>query len=127
MKIWKQIVLFYLGGMAYTGLELLWRGRSHGSRFVLGGLCFLTLGQFNRVKPRPSLPLRLLTGAGIITGLELLTGILVNRAYAVWDYRNLPLNFMGQICLPYTLLWIPAGAAAMWLYPRLEKMLDQSS
>ena len=31
MKIWKQMILFYLGGCAYVVLELLWRGRSHGS------------------------------------------------------------------------------------------------
>ena len=121
MRKISKFAMFLTGGSLYVLLEFLWRGRSHGSMFVLGGLCFLTLGQFNRVKPRPSLPLRLLTGAGIITGLELLTGILVNRAYAVWDYRNLPLNFMGQICLPYCLLWIPVGLAGAEVYRLLDK------
>ena len=44
MKFWKQAMLFYLGGCAYMGLELLWRGRSHGSMFLLGGFCFLLIG-----------------------------------------------------------------------------------
>ena len=49
MKFWKQAVLFYLGGCAYMGLELLWRGRSHGSMFVAGGTCFLLIGHLNHV------------------------------------------------------------------------------
>ena len=56
MKIWKQAVLFYLGGCAYMGLELLWRGRSHGSMFVAGGTCFLLIGHLNHVRPRLPLP-----------------------------------------------------------------------
>ena len=63
MKIWKQAVLFYLGGCAYMGLELLWRGRTHGSMFVAGGACFLLIGQLNRILPRLPLPLRALAGA----------------------------------------------------------------
>ena len=45
MKIWKQAVLFYLGGCAYMGLELLWRGRSYGSMFLAGGSSFMLLGK----------------------------------------------------------------------------------
>ena len=125
-KIRKQILLFYLGGMGYSALELLWRGRTHSSMFVLGGLCFLSLGKLQKSASRFSLPLRLLAGAGTITSLEFLTGLLVNRTYAVWDYRNLPLNFQGQICLPYTLLWIPVSGGAMWLHTLLDRKLDQS-
>jgi len=126
MKIRKHLLLFYLGGTGYAALELLWRGRTHSSMFILGGLCFLALGQLQKSASRLSLPMRLLAGAGLITSLEFLTGLLVNRTYAVWDYRNLPLNFQGQICLPYTLLWIPVGGGAMWLHAQLDRKLDQS-
>ena len=57
-----------------------------------------------------------LGGAGIITGVELVTGLLVNRSYQVWDYRGLPWNFKGQICLPYSLLWVPVGLIGSELY-----------
>ncbi|MDE7477569.1 MAG: putative ABC transporter permease, partial [Lachnospiraceae bacterium] len=40
-----------------------------------------------------------------ITTIELLAGLIVNCNYAIWDYRDMPLNIMGQICLPYTILW----------------------
>ena len=115
----KKTALFTLGGSASVGLELLWRGRSHGSMFLAGGSCFLLLGSLRK----RSLPLlfRAIAGSGVITGVELLSGLLFNRDYRVWDYRNLPLQFKGQICLPYSLLWMPLSLGAMELYRQLDK------
>lgn len=122
MKFWKQAVLFYLGGEAYMTLEFLWRGRSHGSMFVLGGLCFCLLGRVERLRT----PLTVRTGAGaaMVTALELLAGLAVNRDYSVWDYRGVPLNFQGQICLPYTLLWLPVSLGGMLLHKFCTERLD---
>ncbi len=61
-----------------------------------------------------------LAGSAAITGVELGTGLLVNRDWQVWDYRALPGNFKGQICLPFSLLWIPLSAVGMWLYGILD-------
>lgn len=124
MKYWKQFILFYLGGMIYTAMELSWRGRSHGSMFLLGGSCFLLLGKLGRMpKPLPLLP-RSLAGALIVTTLELGCGLLVNRGYQVWDYRDQPLNFHGQICLLFTALWAVISLAAFYLYDRLDKKIS---
>jgi uncharacterized membrane protein len=124
MRIFRKILLFLLGGGLYTLLELLWRGRSHSSMFLLGGGCFLMLGKIRRF----SLPLSvkmLLGTVGITTG-ELLTGMAVNRDYSVWDYRSLPLNFMGQICAGFSLLWAPLSLLGMWLYGLLEKRFSST-
>ena len=121
MKIRKQILYFFIGGAGYVTLELLWRGRSHSSMFLTGGACFLLLGKLNKVKPRLPLIPRCFVGAGIITSLELLAGLLFNRNYTVWDYRQMPLNYHGQICLPFSLLWVPISLGAMALYEQLEK------
>ena len=48
MRLWRETVVFYLGGMFYCGVELLWRGWTHGSMFLLGGLCFYLVGGLNR-------------------------------------------------------------------------------
>ena len=121
MKFFKPILLFCLGGAGYIGLECLWRGWSHFSMFLAGGTCFLLLGKLNQTQPRLPLPLRGIVGAGIITMIELLAGLLFNRNYGVWDYRHLPANFHGQICLRFFLLWIPISLGAMWLYSALQK------
>ena len=115
MKFWKNCLLFYLGGGTYHSIELLWRGRSHGSMFLLGGLCFSLLGSLHRRLPRLPLAAKPVLGAILVTALELITGLLVNREFAVWDYRSLPFNFRGQICLNYTLLWMPLSLFGMWL------------
>lgn len=57
----------------------------------------------------------------LITVLELIFGLLVNRNYRVWDYRRMPLNFLGQICLPFTLLWVPLSLIAMVLYDGADR------
>ena len=119
MEIVKKTALWTIGGGVYVGLELLWRGRSHISMFAAGGLCVLLLGKLRH------LPGRLVLGPAVITAVELVTGLLVNRDYAVWDYRSVPGNFLGQICPVYTLLWLPLSLAAMALYAAAERVLDR--
>ena len=116
LKLLRKLTLFAFGGGLYVGLELLWRRRSHWSMFLAGGLCFLLVGKLRKL---PIL-FRGVAGAAVITGVELGIGLAVNREYQVWDYRRLPMNFRGQICLPYSLLWMPLSLAAGWLYGRLE-------
>jgi len=123
MRLWKNCFLFYLGGCAYMGLELLWRGWSHGSMFLAGGCAFLLLGQLQ--KYRPPLLLRAAVGALVITLVEYTAGLAFNQHYTVWDYRELPLNLHGQICLPFTLLWIPVALGAMLLYKEINKTLSR--
>ena len=114
-------MLFFLGGAGYVLLELLYRGRSHYSMFLAGGVCFLLLGKLEEVEPRLPGVIRPLVGAGIITTVELAAGLIFNRDYAVWDYRGIPGNFCGQICLKFTLLWIPLAWGAGKLYRRLRR------
>ena len=122
MRMGKQLLLFGIGGLSYVGLEFLWRGRSHISMFLAGGVCFLLLGKLHLTTPRLPLPLRGLLGSMIITSVELLAGLLANRDYAVWDYRDVPFNFHGQVCLPFSLLWIPLSLGAMFLYEGLHRV-----
>ena len=123
MNFLRKTAVFLTGGSSYVGLELLWRGRSHGSMFLAGGLCLLLIGHLEEVEPKLSLPGRVLAGAGIITMVELGLGLVFNRDYTVWDYRNVPGNYLGQICLPFCLAWVPvsffAGRFYRWLTRRL--------
>ena len=112
----KEIILGFIGGLLYIIIELIWRGYSHCTMFVLGGLCFVCLGRINEVIPW-DMPLwqQALIGTAIITGLEFITGCIVNLwlGWNVWNYSNVPFNVLGQICLPYILLWIPISLAGI--------------
>ncbi len=114
-----EIVLGLIGGRLYTWMELLWRGCTHWTMFILGGVCFVVLGLLNEYKiPWHWCLLRqVVVGACIVTGFEFFTGCIVNLwlGWGVWDYSNLPFNICGQVCLYYFLLWIPLSAVAIIL------------
>ena len=127
MKIWKNAVLFYIGGCAYMVLELLFRGRSHGSMFLAGGACFLLIGFLGRARPRLPGALLPVAGAMIVTGVELAVGLAVNRNWTVWDYRTQWGNFCGQICPLFSALWIPVSVLALWIFEALEPRLPEKA
>ncbi len=118
MKYCKPFLYFTAGGTTYVLLELLWRKRSHSSMFLTGGICFLLLG---KLKDRPLLS-RALLGSALITAAELIAGLLFNRHYQVWDYRNKALNYKGQICPQFSLLWMPVSLGGIWLYQQADKL-----
>lgn len=105
-RIWQEAVIFYIGGMFYCAVELLWRGWTHGSMFLLGAVCFYLVGGMNRRWNAP-IVVQMAVGALIVTFFEFWTGVLVNLTWHmnVWSYAGVPFNFKGQICLPFTLLW----------------------
>lgn len=108
-NIGKAIILWTLGGCIYMVIELLWRGYSHWTMFILGGICFEFLDYINiYLKWETPLWKQMLIGGMGITILEFITGCIVNLwlGMDVWDYSNLPFNILGQICLPFTFIWI---------------------
>ncbi len=127
MKLWRSAILCYIGGMSYVLLELLWRGWSHPSMFLVGGICFVLIGEINGRLLQWNTPfvLQAVVCACAVTLVELVSGLLLNIRWQlqVWDYGALPFNFMGQICLPYFLLWIPLSAAAIFADDWLRHVL----
>lgn len=104
----KYAVLFFFGGLVYYLIEILWRGYSHWTMIILGGLCFIAVGLINNILPwNMVIELQALIGAVLITSLEFIVGLIVNvnLGWDIWDYSNVPFNFLGQICLPFSLLW----------------------
>ena len=106
-RILEAPVLLLGGGVLYYGLELLVRGYSHWSMAILGGVCLWLIYALNREKPRLLLPVRALLCASLITGSEFLFGCVLNLwlKWNIWDYSELPFDLLGQICLPYFILW----------------------
>ena len=123
MRLMRKTILFLTGGCGYVGVEYLWRGWSHGSMFLAGGSCFLLLGAASKRLRHRSPVVRAIAGSTIITAVELAAGLIANRHYTVWDYRTMPGNFMGQICIPYSLLWMPLSLGGMYLHGKLDRLL----
>ena len=50
-----------------------------------------------------------------MTAVEFVAGVIVNITMhlEVWDYSALPLNLMGQICLPFTAIWLALSFPAI--------------
>ena len=114
----KYLSLFGIGGVLYVLLEHLWRGYSHWTMFVLGGVSFVFLGLINEIIPWQMLLWKqMLIGTAGITTLEFVTGCIVNLwlGWHVWDYSGMPGNILGQICPQYTILWILVSLAGIVL------------
>ena len=114
--------MFYLsaqltGGFLYCLIEILYRGYTHVSMFLLGGLCFLCIGGIRRTFRCGSAAQKMLLCAGVITLLEFLCGAVVNLllGLAVWDYSSMPMNVMGQVCISYSAAWCLLAVPAMGL------------
>lgn len=113
------------GSCAYPTLEMLWRGRTHYSMAIAGGMCMVLIERVCcQQMAGKSIPLRCLAGSGIITGVELGVGLVVNDILKldVWDYSHMPMNILGQVCLPYSLLWFGLTLPAMALCKVLRKV-----
>lgn len=126
MKSRKNRILFLLGALGYGAVELLWRGRTHWSMLLAGGLCLLLFSRIEERFSRQPLLYRVVLCALTVTGVELLFGLVFNLLLGmkVWDYSGVPLNFLGQICLPYTTLWGFLALPALVLVSYLGRKLD---
>lgn len=112
---------FLLGAAGYPVLELIARGRTHPSMALAGGLSMVLIHRINKQMNAP-LSVKALACAGGITAIEAACGMVWNRHHQVWDYTHVPLNWRGQICLPYFGVWTALSTGALLL----DKALDRA-
>lgn len=98
---------FTIGAIGYPIIEIFYRGNSHWSMALTGGLCLaLLLGLNNSARFGKGLRFYFF-GPLLITFIELCCGLIVNMGLGlkVWSYSNLSFNLWGQICLRFTFAW----------------------
>ena len=117
-NILKYIFLFLIGGFSYFYIEILFRGYSHFSMIICGGLDLILCGMINQISNfRISLITQMLISTCIITLLEFITGYIVNIKLHlhIWDYSKLPFNLYGQICPAFSLIWMLASLLCIFM------------
>ncbi len=114
MNLHEKLICFSTGFAGYPLLEMLWRGHTHWSMALAGGLVLLLLYPSCTAKRVRFICLKT---ALCITAVELLFGILFNLILGqkVWDYSDRRWNLWGQICLPYSFLWFLLGIPILLL------------
>ena len=127
IKQWLKIfILFLIGGFIYVAIELGFRGHSHWTMFLLGGLCFILIGGLNNYIPwEMSIIKQGIIGALIITSLEFIFGLVLNLylKLGIWDYSNMPFNILGQICLSFLIAWFFLSLVAIFIDDWLRYVL----
>lgn len=130
-KIFNMFVIWLTGGIVYYFAEILFRGFSHFSMLICGGLCFLLVGNIGNLILNSkdniiiSIIKIMLIGTMIITTLEYITGMIVNVKYnlKVWDYSDMKYNVNGQICLLYSFFWALISLICVYVYNVMEEYL----
>ncbi len=120
-RITKEIWLFGIGGILYGLIELCWRGRTHWSMIIVGGICFRLIGYIHeRYRAIYSTITRCALCAGVISLVELIAGLIVNKWFQldVWDYSRIPFNILGQICPVFSVCW---GALSLLAKPVFDR------
>ncbi|MBE6622075.1 MAG: hypothetical protein E7630_03880 [Ruminococcaceae bacterium] len=105
-RLREYVTMYAIGSVLYALIEILFRGYTHFTMVITGGICGILLHRIRRLRSK-SLLLRAFLGCLAITGVELSVGILVNRVWnlKVWDYGYQPLNLLGQICPLFSFYW----------------------
>lgn len=114
----KHIFLLCVGGGIYCSIELIQRGRTHWTMFIVGGICFVICGLINELLPWDMVIwLQMLICTVAITLIEFISGCVINIYFGlgVWDYSNLPLNICGQVSLLYSVFWFGLSLVAIVL------------
>ncbi len=104
----KRGVLFLIGGVGYGIIEIVWRRRTHWTMILAGGVCAVLMSEIANRKQEQSLLVKAGMCSAMITAVEFVFGLVFNKLFRmnVWDYSRMPLNFCGQICPLYSLLWM---------------------
>lgn len=121
-------LVFIAGSALYPLLEILWRGHTHSSMALAGGLSLTLINIICCGKMRKkSLAARCAAGSLIITGIEFTVGVWVNLLLHlnVWDYSALPMNILGQVCLPFSVIWFVLTIPACFVCNLCGKLAEK--
>lgn len=106
-KVLYYFILFGMGAFGYGLIEIMWRGYTHPSMALAGGIGMPILSVIEQKFKNLKFVYRCISGGLTILSIEFMFGFIFNvwLGMHVWDYSTVPLNFKGQICFLYFTLW----------------------
>ena len=107
-RLSEYLFIWALGGTLYYTFEMFFRGFSHWTMFVLGGICAVfCVWQGLVLKWREPLWIQIIRCTIFVIAGEFITGIVVNKwlRWQVWDYTDQPFQLFGQICAPFAIIF----------------------
>lgn len=131
-KILQDFSIFTFSGALYATIEIILRGHSHFSMFLAGGTCFFIIFKIYRKNMHLSMPEKCIISASVITIIEFVAGSIVNLwlNLNVWNYSQLSGNFLGQVCILYSVLWGFLGIPISYLSDKIsywQKLVEMKS
>ena len=130
LKKYEYLTVFFAGANAYSLIEILWRGYTHPSMALVGGICFLMLYLIGGVRffrsGAASFAAACVVGGIVITLTEFVAGVILNivLGLGVWDYSDVRGNILGQICPQFSLAWTALSAPALLLSGKVRRFFE---
>ena len=119
----KYAIFFATGAVGYAAIEVIWRGHTHWTMVIAGGVCFIVFSLVEEFFSERGMLFKAMLCALGVTAVEFIFGVVFNLIFGmgIWDYSNMPLNILGQICPVFSLMW--AGIAIAFL--PLARVINQ--
>ena len=122
-KLKEYSIIFTVGAAGYSAIEIIWRGFTHPSMAAAGGICFILISEIEKRFHGIHYLYKCILGSLSVTAVELIFGAVFNimLKQSVWDYSTIKFNFLGQICLLYSVLW---GFLTALVLPLSRKLIS---
>ena len=116
-----------VGSVGYSAIEVLWRGFTHWTMALTGGVGFLLLYLTDLRMTGRSMLQKCAAGSLVLTAVEFVAGCIINRGcrLGVWDYSRRKGNLLGQICPLYSAFWFLLCIPVLPLSRALRERLCQ--
>lgn len=116
MRISRYIYVFLMGFFIYSFIEVTGRGYTHWTMGITGGIVLAVIYTLSN-RPAAGLVKTCIVGTAFITCIEFAVGVFDNiiMGWQVWDYSDVPLNILGQVCPLFSLLWFMLCIPAYFL------------
>lgn len=115
--------LFFIGGIGYYLMEVAFRGYSHWTMGLCGGICLVGIYFINKKFSHLYAPIRAVMCAGLITAVEFLAGCILNLwlGLGIWDYSSLKFHLLGQVSLLFSCIWFAISLVICIVFSKIKQ------